>query len=289
MFAIYLLALIAFINANEFELFENNDIYDEVRDSRNLTGKVVLVTGSSSGIGEQIVKLFSALGASVVVTGINDTDIQRVVQETQELSPHKLKPLGVTADLTKMAELDHLLDETIKTFGKLDVLVNNAGLYLLASIADKRFLDIFDEFEKVDTRAALQLIQNAIPYLGRTNGTIINVSSVLTERPQKSMLAYEMAKQALELSTEILSLELAPQGIRANTISQGAVQSHPLNQTDPIAVARYNNSVSHTPLARIGVPIDIAKGVVFLASSDADFITGHNLVVDGGIRYNMDS
>ncbi|CAG2104090.1 unnamed protein product, partial [Medioppia subpectinata] len=229
------------------------------------------------------VKLFSALGANVVVTGLKDTDIQRVVKEAQALSPKGLKPLGLVADLTKMDQLTHLLVETVKSFGRLDVLVNNAGLYLLADVADPRYLDIFDAFEKVDTRAALQLIQSAVQYLEKTSGTVINVSSVLTKHPQKSMLAYEMAKQALELSTQLLSIELAQQHIR------GAVQSHPLNQTDPIAVARYNKSVSHTPLGRIGVPMDLAKGVAFLASTDAEFITGQNVVIDGGLSYNLDS
>ncbi|CAG2180696.1 unnamed protein product, partial [Oppiella nova] len=92
------------------------------------TGKVVLVTGSSSGIGKGIVKLFSVLGAEVVVTGRKEGQVKRVAQEVQELSPKKLKPLAVVADVTKNDDLNRLMNETIKTFGKLDVLVNNAGM-----------------------------------------------------------------------------------------------------------------------------------------------------------------
>ncbi|CAG2165767.1 unnamed protein product, partial [Oppiella nova] len=139
-----------FIAITNVFAFQSNDIYDEVRGSRNFTGKVVLVTGSSSGIGEQIVKLFSALGASVVVTGRKDADIQRVVKEAQDLSPQKLKPLGLAADLTKTDELEKLLNETIKTFTKLDVLVNNAGIYLTANLMDKKFWDTFAAYEKID-------------------------------------------------------------------------------------------------------------------------------------------
>ncbi|CAG2171923.1 unnamed protein product [Oppiella nova] len=102
------------------------------------------------------------------------------------------------------------------------------------------------------------------------------------------MLAYGLAKECLDMSTRVLSLELAPL-IRVNAISPGSVLSHPLNTPDPVAVAQYNKTVKITPLARIGQPSDIAKGVVFLASSDAEFITGQNLVIDGGLNYNMDS
>ncbi|CAG2171922.1 unnamed protein product [Oppiella nova] len=278
----------AFIAITNVFALQSNDIYDEVRGSRNFTGKVVLVTGSSSGIGEQIVKLFSALGANVVVTGTKDADIQRVVKEAQDLSPQKLKPLGLAADLTKTDELEKLVNETIKTFTKLDVLVNNAGIYLTANLMDKKFWDTFAAYEKIDVTAALQLIQHAVPYLQKTKGSIISISSVIIQRPQKGMLAYELAKECLDMSTRVLSLELAPL-IRVNAISPGSVLSHPLNTTDPVAVAQYNKTVKITPLARIGQTSDIAKGVVFLASSDAEFITGQNLVIDGGLNYNMDS
>ncbi|CAG2167103.1 unnamed protein product [Oppiella nova] len=258
MFAIYLLALIAFINTNAFHLIENNDIYDEVRDSRNFTGKVVLLTGSSSGIGEQTVKLFSALGASVVVTGRNASQVETVVQEVQQLSPQKLKPLGVVADLTKDADIERLFNETIKTFNRLDVLVNNAGVLIQGNGTEKDFLDILDKSLRVDVKASLQLIRLSVPYLQKTKGSVVNIGSTVSERPVKSVLAYDLAKTSLTTISNVLAIELGPQGIRVNTL-------------------------------RIGQPIDIAKGVVFLASSDAEFITGHNLVIDGGLKYNMDS
>ncbi|CAG2181601.1 unnamed protein product, partial [Oppiella nova] len=218
MFAIYLLALIAFINANAFHLTENNDIYDEVRDSRNFTGKVVLLTGSSSGIGEQTVKLFSALGASVVVTGRNASQVETVVQEVQQLSPKKLKPLGVVADLTKDADIERLLNETIKTFNRLDVLVNNAGAVIQGNGTEKDFLDILDKSSRVDVKASLQLIRLSVPYLQKTNGSIINIGSIESERPRKSLLAYNLAKTSLTTISNVLAIELGPQGIRVNTL-----------------------------------------------------------------------
>ncbi|CAG2107065.1 unnamed protein product [Medioppia subpectinata] len=281
--------MIAFANVNAFQVKESNDIYQEVKDSRNFTGKVVLVTGSASGIGEQIVKLYSALGASVVVTGRKAAEISKVAKEVQQLSPKKLKPLEVTADLTKDEDLQHLFNETIKAYKGLDVLVNNAGLFLKADATDKDFLSVLDKSEKIDLRDSLELIRLSVPYLQQSKGSVVNIDSTFTEHPQKHYLAYELAKQSLEMATKVLSLELAPQGIRVNTISASFVQSHPLNETDPYEVAFYKKVVKTTPLGRIGATIDIAKGVVFLSSSDASFITGHNLVVDGGLKYNMDS
>ncbi|CAG2180927.1 unnamed protein product, partial [Oppiella nova] len=148
-------------------------IYQEVRDSRNFTGKVALVTGSNSGIGEQIVKLFSALGASVVVTGRNASEIKRVAQEALE----------VVADITKSDQLEHLLNETIDTFKRLDILVNDADIFMFANFTDTKFWNTFDAFESVGVRSPLQLIRLAAPHLIKSKGTIINISSVLTQTP----------------------------------------------------------------------------------------------------------
>ncbi|CAG2119642.1 unnamed protein product, partial [Medioppia subpectinata] len=205
-------------NVNTFVLNESNDIYQEVRDSRNFTGKVILVTGSASGIGEQIVKLYSALGASVVVTGRKAADIAKVAKEVQQLSPKKLKPLEVTADLTKDEDLQHLFNETIKTYKGLDVLVNNAGLLIRGNATDTDFLANLDRNEDLDVRSSLKLIRLSVPYLAKTKGSIISISSTVTEHPQKALLAYELAKQSLEMATKVLSLELGPQGIRVNAV-----------------------------------------------------------------------
>ncbi|CAG2181857.1 unnamed protein product, partial [Oppiella nova] len=199
-------------------LTENNDIYDEVRDSRNFTGKVVLVTGSSSGIGKQTVKLFSALGARVVVTGRNASQVETVVQEVQQLSPQKLKPLGVVADLTKDTDIERLLNETIKTFNRLDVLVNNAGVLIQGNGTEKDFLDILDKSLRVDVKASLQLIRLSVPYLQKTNGSITNIGAIISERPRKSLLAYNLAKTSLTTISNVLAIELGPQGIRVNTL-----------------------------------------------------------------------
>ncbi|CAG2164991.1 unnamed protein product [Oppiella nova] len=258
----------------------NNDDYEEVKNSRNFTGKVVLVTGSSSGIGEGIVKLFSILGAHVVVTGRRADEVHKVAQEVQKVSPKGLKPLAVIGDLTKTEDLEGLVNQTIDTFGQLDVLVNNAGISLSASIRDANFTQTFDQIFNVNLRAGLQLIQLTIPYLQHTNGTIISTSSIASYLPRKAQLAYGASKAAVDYATKALAVELGP-NIRVNAINPGAILTEPLRKLlTPEELAAI---ASVTPLKRIGQPLDIAKGVAFLASTDAQFITGANLVIDGGL------
>ncbi|XP_054161318.1 7alpha-hydroxysteroid dehydrogenase-like [Oppia nitens] len=266
----------------------SNNFYDEVRNSRNFTGKVVLVTGSGAGIGASIVKLYSALGANVVITSRKADAVHKVALEAQQLSPKKLKPLEVIADLTKSDELTNLLNETIKTFGKLDILVNNAGGLPLGLISDPKFIDKLKSAETLDINANLELTQLAIPYLEKTKGNIVMITSNMTERPLKGWLNYIIAKSALEDATKVLSFELGSKGIRINSVSPGIIDSKP-EILEPTLVSIFNKTANRTPLGRIGKPNDVAAAVVFLSSSDARFITGHSLVVDGGLKYNMDS
>ncbi|XP_054162228.1 3-oxoacyl-[acyl-carrier-protein] reductase FabG-like [Oppia nitens] len=247
-----------------------NDFYDEVRNSRNFTGKVVLVTGSGTGIGASIVKLYSALGANVVITGRKPDEIHKVAQEAQQLSPNKLKPLEVKADLIK------------------NILVNNAGSGGLAAITDPKFIDALKSVEILNINANLQLTQLAIPYLEKTKGNIVMITAITTERPIKNWLPYNIAKDALEDATKVLSFELGGKGIRVNSVSPGMINSHP-ESIDPIEEALIKKAIKRTPLGRVGDPTDVAAAVVFLSSSDARFITGHSLVVDGGLKYNVDS
>ncbi|CAG2113739.1 unnamed protein product [Medioppia subpectinata] len=211
--SILLLALISIVSA-DFPIEQ----YKDVINSRNFTGKVVLITGSSSGIGEGIAKLFSILGANVVVTGRKAADVQRVAKEVLELSPKKLKPLEVVGDLTKAEDVTKLMDNTIKTFGKLDVLVNNAGIYPESTIEMKNLMEVWDQTFNIDLRAVVQLIHQSVPHLEKTNGTIIDISSIAGIRPGAYALAYCAAKAGLDMLTRVLALELGPKGIRVNTL-----------------------------------------------------------------------
>ncbi|CAG2105371.1 unnamed protein product [Medioppia subpectinata] len=260
----------------------------QLKSGRNFKDRVVLVTGSSSGIGEAIVKLFSLYGAKVVVTGRKAAEVKRVAQEAQELSPKKLKvsiPLEVVADVTKREDLKRLMDETIKTYGKLDVLVNNAGIFKMAPFKDTRnYMKTYDQTFQVNVRPVLELSQLAVPHLGKTNGTIITTSSRLAEHPTPFGSAYSMSKAAIDMMTKALALELGPK-IRVNSINPGLTQTNLNSDVDP-AIARFIQTTvkNNTPLGRLGTPLDMAKAVVFLASTDGQFINGANINIDGGIR-----
>ncbi|XP_054152626.1 3-oxoacyl-[acyl-carrier-protein] reductase FabG-like [Oppia nitens] len=255
----------------------------------NFADKVVLTTGSSSGMGAEIVKLFSQFGAKVVVTGRNAADIQRVANECQNLSPKKLKPLQVVADVSNDKQLADLLKKTIDTYGKLDVLVNNAGIGGMTPIRDPKFMANFDKIMSVNLRPYVQLSYLAVPHLKKTNGTIISTSSALTMAPAKYQLPYIMSKSAVDMMTRVLALELGPK-IRVNTINPGVTLTsfHNIKGMDPsIIQAMMKLIAERTPLKRLGQPMDMAKGVVFLASDQAQFMTGINLVIDGGLHYTM--
>ncbi|CAG2176832.1 unnamed protein product, partial [Oppiella nova] len=259
------------------------------KNSRDFTGKVVLVTGSSSGIGEGIAKLFSVLGAKVVVTGRKEDQVKRVAQEVQELSPKRLKPLAVVADVTKTDDLNRLLNQTIQTFGKLDVLVNNAGIGMFAGVKDKNFMKSFDLINRVNLRAYLRLSQLSVPYLEETNGTIISISSIASMLPTKLGMAYGISKSGVDMMTKVLALELGPK-IRVNAVNPGLIETNIKTGNtgvDPDLIPIFEaQMVSRTPLKMRGKPLDVAYAVVYLASKEAQFVSGANLVVDGGLVYN---
>ena len=151
--------------------------------SGNFENKVVLVTGSSSGIGEATVLLFAKFGAKVVVTGRNASNIAKVAQQCSKCSPHGLKALEVVADLTKDEDCKKLIQKTIDTFGQIDILVNNAGAGAFSSISDQKIMDVYEHIMKTDLRSVVYLTHLAIPHLEKTKGVIINISSVAGLKP----------------------------------------------------------------------------------------------------------
>ncbi|CAG2106919.1 unnamed protein product, partial [Medioppia subpectinata] len=224
----------------------------EAKSGRHFNNRVVLVTGSSSGIGEAIVKLFSLLGAKVVVTGRKAGEVKRVANEAHQLSPHKHRPLEVVADVTKPDDLKKLMDETIKTYGKLDVLVNNAGMFKMSGIRDnKNFIKTYDETFQVNVRPVLKLSQLAVPHLDKTNGTIISTSSRLSENPHRFGSAYSMSKAAIDMATKVLALELGP-NIRVNSVNPALTETNMNAYVEPEVMKVLMDRVSKdTPLKRL--------------------------------------
>ncbi|XP_054152628.1 3-oxoacyl-[acyl-carrier-protein] reductase FabG-like [Oppia nitens] len=287
-FLVLLVLCIGALNGAKRRVRQTAKLQFDPKKAYDFSDKVVLTTGSSSGIGAEVAKLFAQLGANVVITGRNATEIQRVANECQNLSPKKLKALQVVADVSNDKQLTDLLKKTIDTYGKLDVLVNNAGMGAITPIIDPKFMSAFDKIMSVNLRPYVQLSHLAVPYLMKTNGTIISTSSGLAFTPEKYQLAYIMSKAAIDMMTRVLALELGP-NIRVNTINPGLTQTNFQNVKgiDPAIIQAFMKMVAgRTPLKRLGQPMDMAKGVAFLASDQAQFITGANLVVDGGLVYN---
>ncbi|CAG2178321.1 unnamed protein product, partial [Oppiella nova] len=229
--------------------------YYGVRNSRDFTGKVVLVTVTNSGLAEGTIKLFSILGANLVITGTNGTYINQLAQSVQSYSPANLKPLPVVADLTKTADIQNLFTQTVQTFGKLDVLVNFANSYALLNITDPNLMASWDQTFQNDLRSTAELIQHAVPLLEQTNGSITNVATIAGVAPVAVELAYSTAKAGTEHLIKILALELGSKQIRVNTVNVGAITPDGQPDGNPILALMQ----SKAPLARLGVPLDVAK------------------------------
>ncbi|CAG2176884.1 unnamed protein product [Oppiella nova] len=255
--------------------------------SRDFTGKVVLITGSTSGIGAVTAVEFARLGAHVVVTGRRKDRVSAVAQQCAEASPTGAKALEVVADVTNDDDCRRLVSDTIKTFKKLDILVNNAGRGSVSRIWDGDILDKYELIMNTNLRSVVRLTNLCVEHLEKTKGNIVNVSSVSAFKPRKPI--YPMSKAALDMFTKCVALELGPKGIRANVINPGPVKSEFVeiyrNVTKAKSDELYEEIVKRCPIGRVGEPLDVSKAVLYLSSDEASFVTGCNFVVDGGAQY----
>jgi NAD(P)-dependent dehydrogenase (short-subunit alcohol dehydrogenase family) len=244
-------------------------------------GKVVIITGSSSGIGEGTAMKFASLGANVVITGRDELKIKNVAQKCRQISGEKV--LEVKADLLKDNEVKNLFEKTIKEFGKIDILVNNAGVGSMNSIKDPNIMESFDTVMNTNVRCVLLLTSLVVPYLEKTKGSIINISSCAGLIPRAQMMIYCTAKSALDMFSKCLALELGPKGIRVNSINPAAIRTPIFNNYSPQALEKVVEYCKNSyPLGRIGEVEDVAELVAFIASERASFITGTTIPVDGG-------
>lgn len=243
-------------------------------------GKVVIITGASSGIGAETARLLSKLGGKVVLVGRNKNRLDKVVDEIQ--AANCFRPLAVVADVTKDAKL--IIDETIKQFGKLDVLVNNAGINFEVKVMDAD-IELYDKVFDTNVRSVIELCKLAVPYLEQTKGNIVNVSSICGMVPVYSSTFYSMSKAALDQFTKCSSNEFARMGIRVNSVNPGLVDT-PIFETvgmKPDEIKTFiDESGQKYPVGRIGHVSDVSRCIAFLASDRSEFITGTLLRVDGG-------
>ncbi len=246
-----------------------------------LAGKVAVVTGASKGIGASIAEHLAAEGASVVVNyASSKAGADAVVKRIQEKGG---KAVAVGADVSKPEQIKSLFAETKKAYGKVDVLVNNAGIYdfqPLDSITPEHFHKQFD----LNVLGLLLTTQEAVKLIGPNGGSIINISSIVGPMPVGQASVYSATKAAVDAITVSLSQELGPKKIRVNSLNPGMVETEGLHSVG-FAESDFRKSLeARTPLGRIAQPEDIARAAVFYASDDSGWVTGQTLILSGGQR-----
>lgn len=246
-----------------------------------LTNKVAVVTGASKGIGAGIAKGLAAEGASVVVNyASSKEDADRVVAE---ITAEGGTAVAVQGDVSKASDVQRLFAQTKRTFGKLDVLVNNAGVYQFAALDDITE-DQFHRLFNTNVLGLLLATQEAAKQFGPEGGSVINIGSTASNLTPPSTVVYTATKGAVDAVTHVLAKELGPKKIRVNSINPGMVETEGVRAAGIIGSDFQKQFEAQTPLGRIAQPNDIAPIAVFLASTDSGWLTGETLLASGGLR-----
>ncbi|XP_054167704.1 uncharacterized short-chain type dehydrogenase/reductase y4vI-like [Oppia nitens] len=252
----------------------------------DFTGKVALITGSSSGIGAATAQLFAKSGANVVVTGRNADRVAKVAKQCTDLSPKKLTALEVVGDVNKQVDCDRLIQTTVQTFGKIDILVNNVGFGGRADVTSVDFYQKFQNIMTTNLNSVVYLTHKSIEHLAKTNGNIINISSIAAKITGSGQSPYHMSKAALDMFTKCMAAELGPKRIRVNSVNPGSVNTSfvtNMGVPKPLSDKLYETVGAKYPVGRAGTADDIANTIVYLASDTAaGFLTGSIVVADGG-------
>jgi glucose 1-dehydrogenase len=249
-----------------------------------LVGKAALVTGSSQGIGEAVAVRLAEEGADVVVNYHKHPEGgQEAVDQIRAMNR---KSIAVQADLACVSEVQSLVQESIRALGRLDILINNAGVEKRADFWNVTESD-YDEVMNVNLKGVFFVTQAFVRHLMETKrpGKVINMSSVHEELPFPHFAPYCMSKGGVRMMTRDLAIELAPFGITVNSIAPGAIET-PINTKLLHDPAKLNALLGNIPLHRLGKPGDVAGITAFLASGDADYITGTTIFADGGLLWN---
>lgn len=248
---------------------------------KKLAGKVAVVTGASKGIGAEIARELAAAGAAVVVNYSSSQEgAERVVAQIREQGG---EAVALHANLSRKEDVERLFTETKQAFGRLDVLVNNAGVYEFAPL-EEITEDHFHKQFNLNVLGLLLASREAVKLFGDAGGTIINISSVVTTAAPPYSAVYTGTKGAVDAITLVLANELGPRKIRVNAINPGMVITEGANAAGIPDSEMRKEFESQAPLRRVGQVQDIAPAAVFLASDEASWITGETLVISGGLR-----
>src|SRR5437773_2035179 len=249
--------------------------------TQKLAGKVAVVTGASKGIGAAIAKHLADEGASVVVNYASSKEgAERVVRE---ITGKGGKAIAVQADVAKQADIKRLFAETRKAFGRLDVLVNNAGIYEFSPLEAVTEENFYKQFN-INVLGLILTSQEAVKHFGSEGGSIINISSIVSTLAPANTAVYSATKAAVDAVTKSLAKELGPRKIRVNAINPGMVETEGWHAAGIAESDMRKQTEATTPLGRIGQPQDIAPAAVYFASSDSAWVTGETLYITGGLR-----
>ena len=243
--------------------------------------KVAIVTGASSGIGRAAARLFAESGYTTVAVGRNEKELSAL---SQTIKSKKGSVKIHLADVTEHSQLDRIASEAIANFGRIDVLVNSAGTIKNGSI-ENTTLDDWDKMMNINLRSIFVLMQKCLPYLIKTKGNIVNVSSVAGTRSFPNVLSYCVSKAAVDQLTRCSALELASKGVRVNAVNPGVVVTN-IHKRGGMEDEAYNAFLEHSktthPIGRVGTAAEVADLIYYLASEKASWITGATYQIDGG-------
>ena len=244
-----------------------------------LQGKVAFITGAARGQGAEEARMFAKEGAKVVLADVPDQEGTAGAAEIAEMGGDALY---VHLDVTNEDEWDAAVQSAIASFGKLDILVNNAGIWRRGQVLETSS-DQWDDIMDVNAKGVFLGTKAAIPEMRKAGGgSIVNISSTAGLVGSKTSAAYSASKGAVRIFTKSTAVQYAAEGIRANSIHPGPIDTDMGDQVWPDAASKAA-SVTRTALNRMGTPEDIAYGALYLASDESSFVTGSELVIDGGV------
>lgn len=253
----------------------------EVISLKRLQGKVAIVTGGSTGIGEAISKKFAREGARVIVASFPQDPVDHVVKEIIDAGG---EAMPFSADISLDANAKACIDLAVKLWGRLDILINNAGVFPVMSLIEEYPEDAFDYLMKNNIRSAFMMTKHAIPELKKTKGCIVSAGSEAGKIGLPENAPYGGTKAWMHSFMRGVAVEQARHGIRANCVCPGAIDTAWTHkETGPMSKQNEKMIIQATPLGRRGTPEEIANAYLFLASDEASYVTGALFSVDGGI------